>query len=59
MEVASLPVERARKFLHALADDAFLCIVVTDDEGVRIFSKGIEDEHLERIKAVLRKIQEG
>lgn len=54
----SLSVERARKFLRLLADDPFIALVVTPPGEVRIFSKGIESDHLARIKEALEQIQQ-
>lgn len=55
--VVSLDVERSRKFLNLLAEEPFVAVVVTDGE-VRVFSKGIEPDHLERIKQVLRDLND-
>lgn len=52
-EVASLDLERSRKFLRTLAEDPFIAVVVAEDGEVRVFSKGIEPDHLARIKSVL------
>lgn len=57
--VTTLDVERSRKFLHKLADDAFIAIVVTDEGELQIFTKGIEPGHLDRIRNVLKEIVEG
>ena len=54
-DVLSLDLERSRKFLRQLAEDPFIAVVVTDGE-VRVFSKGIEPDHLDRIKNVLTQI---
>lgn len=54
-DVLSLDLERSRKFLRRLAEDPFIAIVVTDGE-VRVFSKDIEPDHLDRIKNVLTDI---
>lgn len=51
--VHSLDLERSRKFLQHLVDDPFVTVVVTDEGEVRVFSKDIAPEHLERIKQVL------
>lgn len=51
-EVVSLDVERARRFWNLLASDPFVAVVVTDGE-VRVFSKDIDADHLERIKQAL------
>lgn len=53
----SLDVERSRRFLRRLAEDPFIAVVVTDEGKVSIFSKGIEDDHLDRIKTVLRELE--
>ena len=53
----SLDLERSRKFLRKLAEDPFITIVVAEDGEVTIFSKGIEADHLERIKSALTEIQ--
>lgn len=50
--VLSLDLEKSRKFLNLLAEDPFVAVVVTDGE-VRVFSKDIEPDHLDRIKSVL------
>lgn len=55
-EVASLDRERARKFLKQLAEDPFVAVVVTETGEVQIFSKGIEPDHLDRIKSVLESL---
>jgi hypothetical protein len=57
-EPALLSVEKARRFLRQLEEDPFIALVVTDEGEVRIFSKGIEDDHLARIRDVLRTIQQ-
>lgn len=57
----SLNNEKTRRFFKRLADDPFIAIVVDDEGELQIFTKGIDDEHLERIRTVLREIvdQEG
>jgi hypothetical protein len=55
-EVISLDLERGRKFLRVLAEESFIALVVTADGELEIFTKGIEEDHLDRIKAVLREI---
>lgn len=59
--VASLDLEKSRIFLRRLAEDPFLCIVVTDDVDTKvlIYSKGIDHEHIKRIHDVIREIREG
>lgn len=55
----SLGLKRTRKFFDQLASDPFMAVVVADDGEVQIFSKGIEPEHLDRIKKVLSDLEEG
>lgn len=55
----SLDVRRATKFFRRLADEAFLAIVVDDEGELQIFTKGIEPEHIDRIREVLKEIMEG
>ena len=55
-EVVSLELSKARKFLHRLAEDPFICVVMVDDE-IRIYSKGIEEGHVDRIRDFLREIE--
>lgn len=55
--VSNLDQERTKKFLNRLAQDPFIAIVVTEDDEVRIFGKGIEPEHIDRIREVLSEIQ--
>jgi hypothetical protein len=55
----SLSLTRTRRFFDQLASDPFVAIVVADDGEVQIFSKGIEPDHLERIKKVLTDLREG
>jgi hypothetical protein len=50
---ASSDDERSRKFLRTLAKDPFLAVLVDDQGEVTIYSKGLEPEHLDRIKQVL------
>lgn len=61
-EEVSKPVEldlrRANKFLDHLAADPFVCIVVTDEGELHIFSKEMTPEQLERIKDRLTEIEE-
>lgn len=52
----SLDVRRASKFFRRLADEAFLAIVVDDEGELCIFTKGIEPEHIDRIREVLKEI---
>lgn len=52
----SLDVRRTTKFFRRLADEAFLAIVVDDEGELRIFTKGIEPEHIDRIREVLKEI---
>ena len=56
-KVAKLSEKRASRFLSALADDPFLCIVVTREGEVQIYSKEISEDHLSRIKSVLTQIE--
>jgi hypothetical protein len=61
-KVTSLDKTRASRFLDALAQDPFLCIVVTENDrtgapGVTIYSKGISEADLLRIKSVLQSIE--
>lgn len=58
-QIASLDRKRASRFLTALAEDPFLCIVVTEGEKVSIYSKGISEDHVMRIKQVLKEIEQG
>jgi hypothetical protein len=55
----SLDVERSRKFLKALAENPFITLVVTEDSGVTIYGKGLDQNTIERIKDALTEIQEG
>ncbi len=55
----SLDRERTRKFFRALAEESFLAIVVTEEGEVRIFSKDLETDHLDRIREVLTEIRDG
>ena len=55
----SLDAERTRKFFGHLAADPFITLVVAEDGEVRVFAKDIEPDHLDRIKEVLRDLQEG
>lgn len=57
-EVISLDRERGRKFLKKLAEESFIALVVSADGELQIFTKGIEDDHLARIRTVLREIIE-
>lgn len=41
--VSSLALARARRFLEALQENDFLCLVVNDRNEVTMFSKGDED----------------
>lgn len=54
----SLDAERTRKFFRHLADDPFITLVVAEDGEVRVFAKDIEPDHLDRIKEVLRDLQD-
>lgn len=56
---AVLDIAKSRKFLRKLADDSFIAIVVTEDGELQIFTKGIEQAHLDRIRNVLKEIVEG
>lgn len=58
-KIASLDRERASRFLTALAEDPFLCIVVAEDSKVSIYSKGLSEDHVSRIKEVLTDIENG
>lgn len=57
-EVVSLDRERSRKFLRTLAEEPFIALVVSADGELQIFTKGIEEDHLDRIRTVLRSIVE-
>lgn len=54
-KIARLDLRRSKKFLDRLAEDPFLCIVITDQEEGRIsiFSKGIGPDQLRRIQEAL------
>ena len=54
----SLDQVRAKKFLDHLVGDPFMCLVVTDDGEVSIFSKDLDPEHLARIKKMLHDIEQ-
>lgn len=56
--VVSLDRERGRKFLRTLAEESFIALVVSADGELQIFTKGIEEDHLARIRTVLREIIE-
>lgn len=58
-EIVSLDVERARRFLSLLAEDPFIALVVAEDGEIQIFAKGIEPDHMDRIRTVLQEIREG
>lgn len=58
MAVTNLGVTRAKKFLELLSKESFVCVVVTNDE-LRLFSKGMETEQLDRIKTMLEESEEG
>lgn len=55
--VSNLDAERTRRFFRKLADEPFLCIVITDTSQVQIFSKGLEQEHIDRIREVLKEVE--
>lgn len=50
---------RARKFFKRLAADPFICVVQNEDGGISIFSKDMDDEHVDRVVGVLTEIEEG
>jgi hypothetical protein len=52
----SLDKRRAEKFLRLLADEPFVCLVVTDGE-LRLFSKDMPEEKLARLRTRLIEIQ--
>lgn len=57
--VVELDIERARRFFKQLEEDPFVCVVLAEEsERVVLYSKGISDEHLRRIKAALEQIGE-
>lgn len=55
-EATELSVEESARFLHTLADDPFIALVVTAEGEVQIYGKGLEPEHIERIKQVLTQV---
>jgi anti-sigma-K factor RskA len=57
-KIARLEEKRASRFLDALARDPFVCIIVTNDGQVQIVSSQISEEHLLRIKKVLKEIED-
>lgn len=58
MAVTNLGVTRAKRFLDLLSKESFVCVVVTDDE-LRLFSKGMDEEQLDRIKTMLEESEQG
>jgi hypothetical protein len=57
-DVISLDRERGAKFLKKLAEEPFIALVVSSEGELQIFTKGIEEDHLARIRTVLREIIE-
>lgn len=57
-EPANIEKERSKRFLRKLADHPFIAVVVLDDGKVEMFHKGIELEHVERIREALDNIEE-
>lgn len=58
-KVTNLSRERASRFLDALSRDPFVCVVVTRQGEVQIYSKEISEAELSRIKSVLEAIENG
>jgi hypothetical protein len=56
MAVVDLNATQAGKFLELLAEEPFVCVVVVDD-GLHLFSKGMDDEQVAKIKEQLVDIE--
>lgn len=62
--VTQLGVEKAGRFLDRLAEDPFVAVVLAEDSDpnnprVVIYSKGMDQAHVDRIKTALKEIEEG
>ena len=55
-DTTKLSEAKARRFLNLLAEESFVCLVVTDDE-LHLFSKGMEPAQIDRIKDNLAQIE--
>lgn len=53
----SLDVERAKRFFQKLADEPFVCVVVAEGE-IQIYSKGMDDNAMTRIRNLLHEISQ-
>jgi hypothetical protein len=58
-QTATLGEKEARKFLNTLAAEPFVCVVITDDGGIQIFSKDISAERLAQAKESLNEAMGG
>jgi hypothetical protein len=56
---ATLGERQARKFLQTLAEEPFVCVVMTDAGGIQIFSKDISAERLAQAKESLNEAMGG
>lgn len=58
-EVYDLDTEKSRKFLELLRDHPFVTLVMIPNGTVEIFSKGINGNHVSRLRDILLSLEHG
>lgn len=59
MAVTDLTATKAQRFLRLLSEEPFVCVVFTEEGELRLFSKGMDEEQLDRITTMLEASEEG